>query len=33
MTNSVFGADGKASISNAFIDQILNDEDPFATEE
>jgi hypothetical protein len=24
------GADGKASISNAFIDQILRDEDPFA---
>ena len=24
------GTDGKASISNAFIDQILRDEDPFA---
>ena len=24
------GADGKASISNAFIETILRDEDPFA---
>jgi len=33
MSSSIFGSDGKTSISNAFIDQILRDEDPFATED
>jgi hypothetical protein len=33
MGGSVFGADGRANISNAFIDQILRDEDPFAPKE
>ena len=33
MSGSVFGADGRANISNAFIDQILRDEDPFAPKE
>ena len=26
---SLFGTDGKSNISNAFIDSILRDEDPF----
>lgn len=33
MSNQIFGADGKASISNDFIDKILRDEDPFMKED
>lgn len=27
----LFGDDGKPNIDNAFIDRILNDEDPYST--
>jgi|688.fasta_scaffold1886699_1 hypothetical protein len=35
MAGSIFGADGKPmpSISNAYIESILRDEDPFAIKE
>lgn len=35
MSRSIFGADGKPipSISNAYIESILRDEDPFAIKE
>ena len=29
-SGNMFGTDGKSNISNAFIDSILRDEDPFA---
>lgn len=32
-SGSMFGNDGKANISNAFIDSILRDEDPFTPKE
>lgn len=30
---SLFGADGRPNIDNAFIDKILNDEDPYSKQE
>ena len=33
MSDSLFGADGKSAVTNAFIDKILRDEDPFGVEE
>lgn len=33
MSDSLFGADGKSAVTNAFIDKILRDEDPFSVEE